>query len=40
LKVDRDNREIQVALNVETPDPEQGRQTKFVSFSSAISISR
>jgi len=32
LKVDRDNREIQVALNVETPDPEQGRQTKFVSF--------
>jgi hypothetical protein len=32
LAVDRVNREIQVALNVETPDPEQGRQTKMVSF--------
>ena len=32
LEVDRDEREIQVALNVETPDPELGRQTKVATF--------
>lgn len=32
LGVDRENREIQIALNIETPDPEQGRQTKVASF--------
>jgi hypothetical protein len=32
LTVDRVNREINVALNVETPDPELGRQTKVATF--------
>jgi hypothetical protein len=32
LAVDRENREIRVALNVETPDPELGRETKVASF--------
>jgi hypothetical protein len=32
LGVDRENREIRVALNVETPNPEQGRETKVVTF--------
>jgi hypothetical protein len=32
LGVDRDNREIQVGLNVDTPVPGQGRQTKSASF--------
>ena len=32
LGVDRANREIQVGLSVETPDPEQGRQTKTATF--------
>lgn len=32
LSVDRKNRAIEVALNVETPDPEQGRQTKMATF--------
>ena len=33
LGVDRENREIRVALNFETPDPEQGRETKVATFS-------
>jgi hypothetical protein len=33
LGVDRENREIQIGLNIETPDPEQGRQTKVATFS-------
>jgi hypothetical protein len=32
LGVDRANREIKVGLNIETPDPEQGRQTKVATF--------
>jgi hypothetical protein len=32
LGVDRENREIQIGLNIETPDPEQGRQTKVATF--------
>jgi len=32
LDVDQVNREIRVALNIETPDPEQGRQTKVANF--------
>ena len=33
LGVDRANREIRIGLNIETPDPEQGRQTKMATFS-------
>ncbi|MGD1048542.1 MAG: hypothetical protein ABR899_07320, partial [Candidatus Krumholzibacteriaceae bacterium] len=33
LGVDRENREIHLSLNIETPDPEQGRQTKVATFS-------
>jgi hypothetical protein len=33
LAVDRENREIRVSLTVETPDPQQGRQTKVATFS-------
>jgi len=32
LDVDQVNREIRIALNIETPDPEQGRQTKVANF--------
>lgn len=32
LGVDRENRELTVSMNVETPDPEQGRQTKSMTF--------
>jgi hypothetical protein len=32
LEVDRFNREIKVGLNIETPDPEEGRQTKTATF--------
>jgi hypothetical protein len=32
LGVDRENREIQVSLSIETPDPELGRQTKVATF--------
>ena len=32
LGVDKENHEIRVGLNIETPDPAQGRQTKSVSF--------
>jgi hypothetical protein len=32
LSVDRKNREIELGLTIETPDPEQGRQTKTASF--------
>ena len=32
LGVDRENREIQIGLSIETPDPELGRQTKVASF--------
>jgi hypothetical protein len=32
LDVDRVNREIRIGLNIETPDPEQGRQTKVATF--------
>jgi hypothetical protein len=32
LSVDRKNREIEVALTLETPDPQQGRQTKMANF--------
>jgi len=32
LGVDRDNREIRIALTIETPDPELGRQTKIATF--------
>jgi hypothetical protein len=33
LGVDRTNREIQIGLSIETPDPELGRQTKMATFS-------
>ena len=33
LGVDRETREIRLGLNIETPDPEQGRQTKVATFS-------
>jgi hypothetical protein len=33
LGVDRKNRELELELTIETPDPEQGRQTKTASFS-------
>jgi hypothetical protein len=33
LDVDAANREIRIGLNIETPDPEQGRQTKVATFS-------
>ncbi len=33
LGVDRVNREIRLGLNIETPDPELGRQTKMAAFS-------
>jgi hypothetical protein len=33
LGVDRVNREVRIGLNIETPDPEQGRQTKVATFS-------
>lgn len=33
LGVDRANREIRLGLNIDTPDPEQGRQTKMATFS-------
>lgn len=33
LSVDRKNRELELGLTIETPDPEQGRQTKTASFS-------
>ena len=32
LGVDREDREIQIGLNIETPDPEKGRQTKVATF--------
>jgi hypothetical protein len=32
LAVDRANKELQIALSVETPDPELGRQTKSATF--------
>ena len=32
LEVDRTNREIKVGLNIETPDPVEGRQTKSATF--------
>jgi hypothetical protein len=32
LDVDRENREVRIGLNIETPDPEQGRQTKVATF--------
>ena len=32
LDVDRANREIQISLSIETPDPELGRQTKVATF--------
>jgi hypothetical protein len=32
VAVDRNNREVQVGLNIETPDPELGRQTKTAAF--------
>ena len=32
LDVDRSNREVKVGLNVETPDPVEGRQTKTATF--------
>jgi hypothetical protein len=32
LDVDMENREIRIGLNIETPDPELGRQTKVASF--------
>ena len=32
VNVDRENKELQVALSVETPDPKLGRQTKTASF--------
>ena len=32
LEVDRVNREIKVGLNIETPDPQEGRQTKTATF--------
>jgi hypothetical protein len=33
LGIDRENRELRVSLSIETPDPEQGRQTKVATFS-------
>ncbi len=33
LGLDRENREVQIGLNIETPDPELGRQTKVATFS-------
>ena len=32
VDVDRANREVRIALNIETPDPELGRQTKVATF--------
>jgi hypothetical protein len=32
LEVDRVNSEIRISLNIETPDPDQGRQTKVATF--------
>jgi hypothetical protein len=32
LGIDRENREIGIGLNIETPDPELGRQTKVAGF--------
>jgi len=32
LDVDRENREIRIGLNIETPDPDLGRQTKTATF--------
>jgi hypothetical protein len=32
VHVDRDNREVEVSVSIETPDPELGRQTKVASF--------
>ncbi len=32
LDVDRPNREIRIGLNIETPDPDLGRQTKLATF--------
>ena len=32
LGVDRESREIRIGLNIETPDPELGRQTKVATF--------
>lgn len=32
LEVDRENREVLVSVNLETPDPVEGRQTKFATF--------
>jgi hypothetical protein len=32
LGIDRANHEIRIGLNIETPDPEQGRQTKVATF--------
>jgi hypothetical protein len=32
LGVDRENREVRIGLNIETPDPVQGRQTKVATF--------
>jgi hypothetical protein len=32
LDLDRENREIRIGLSIETPDPEQGRQTKVAAF--------
>jgi hypothetical protein len=32
LDLDRENYEIRIGLNIETPDPEQGRQTKVATF--------
>jgi hypothetical protein len=31
--VDRESREVRISLSIETPDPEQGRQTKVATFS-------
>ena len=40
LSVNRKERTIGVGLTLETPDPEQGRQTKTATFGSATSTSR
>ncbi len=32
LGIDRENREIRIGLSIETPDPEQGRETKVATF--------
>ncbi len=32
LDVDRENREVRIGLSIETPDPEEGRQTKVATF--------